>query len=305
VPARAPATSWVAYDVGVRPDSVDEVERALAAESYLPDRGLATAIFLSLAMGRPLLLEGEAGVGKTEVGKTLARVLGAELIRLQCYEGIDAAQALYEWDYARQLLYARALQAGELDPQERVSELYGPEFLLARPLLHAIRAGGEAVLLVDELDRADDEFEAFLLEVLSDYSVTVPELGTIAAPSPPAVVITSNRTRELHDALKRRCLYHWIDFPELEREVEIVRLRAPGVSDELARSVATTVGRLRELDLVKPPGVAEAIDWATALSLLGASSANGRPAGETLGWAVKNRDDLRRVESELPELARD
>jgi MoxR-like ATPase len=287
----------------VRPDSVDAVERSLAAESYLPDRGLATAIYLSLAMGRPLLLEGEAGVGKTEVGKTLARILDGQLIRLQCYEGIDAAQALYEWDYARQLLYARALQAGELDPQERVSELYGPEFLLERPLLRAIRAGGQAVLLVDELDRADDEFEAFLLEVLSDYTVTVPELGTIAAESPPAVVITSNRTRELHDALKRRCLYHWIDFPELEREVEIVRLRAPGVSEELARSVAATVGRLRALDLVKPPGVAEAIDWATALALLGAPSVAGEPARQTLGWAVKNRDDQRRVEAELPELA--
>jgi len=289
----------------MRMDSVDAVERALGAESYLPDRGLATAIFLSLAMGRPLLLEGEAGVGKTEVGKTLARILGSELIRLQCYEGIDAAQALYEWDYSRQLLYARALQAGELDPQERVAELYGPEFLLERPLLRAIRAGGEAVLLIDELDRADDEFEAFLLELLSEYAVTVPELGTIAAAAPPAVVVTSNRTRELHDALKRRCLYHWIDFPELEREVEIVCLRAPGVSTELARSVATTVARLRELDLVKRPGVAEAIDWAQALALLGASSADGAPARETLGWAVKNRDDLRRVEAELPELARE
>jgi len=289
----------------MRMDSVDAVERALGAESYLPDRGLATAIFLSLAMGRPLLLEGEAGVGKTEVGKTLARILGSELIRLQCYEGIDAAQALYEWDYSRQLLYARALQAGELEPQERVAELYGPEFLLERPLLRAIRAGGEAVLLIDELDRADDEFEAFLLELLSEYAVTVPELGTIAAAAPPAVVVTSNRTRELHDALKRRCLYHWIDFPELEREVEIVCLRAPGVSTELARSVATTVARLRELDLVKRPGVAEAIDWAQALALLGASSADGAPARETLGWAVKNRDDLRRVEAELPELARE
>jgi MoxR-like ATPase len=286
-------------------DSIDEVERALGAESYLPDRGLATSIFLSLAMGRPLLLEGEAGVGKTEVGKALARILGAELIRLQCYEGIDAAQALYEWDYSRQLLYARALQAGELDLGQRVAELYGPEFLLERPLLRAIRAESAAVLLIDELDRADDEFEAFLLEVLSEYAVTVPELGTISAAEPPAVVITSNRTRELHDALKRRCLYHWIDFPELDREVEIVRLRAPGVSEQLARSVATTVGRLRELDLVKRPGVAEAIDWAQALSLLGASSANGAPARETLGWAVKNRDDQRRVEAELPELTRE
>jgi MoxR-like ATPase len=286
-------------------DSVDEVHQALAAESYLPDRGLATAIYLSLAMGRPLLLEGEAGVGKTEVGKTLARILGAELIRLQCYEGIDASQALYEWDYSRQLLYVRALQAGELDPQERVAEMYGADFLLERPLLRAIQAGGGAVLLIDELDRADDEFEAFLLEVLSEYSVTVPELGTIAASEPPAVVITSNRTRELHDALKRRCLYHWIDFPELEREVEIVRLRAPGVSEQLARSVAAVVGQLRSLDLVKRPGVAEAIDWAQALALLGASAADGPAARETLGWAVKNRDDLRRVEAELPELARE
>jgi MoxR-like ATPase len=284
-------------------DSVDQVERALAAESYLPDRGLATSIFLALSMGRPLLLEGEAGVGKTEVGKTLARILDAELIRLQCYEGIDAAQALYEWDYSRQLLYARALQTGELDPDERVSELYGSDFLLERPLLRAIRVGAGAVLLIDELDRADDEFEAFLLEVLSEYAVTVPELGTISAAAPPAVVVTSNRTRELHDALKRRCLYHWIDFPELEREVEIVRLRAPGVSEPLARSVAETIGRLRELDLVKVPGVAEAIDWAQALSLLGASAADGAAAKETIGWAVKNRDDLRRVEAELPELA--
>ena len=285
--------------------SVDDVERALATESYLPDRGLATAIFLALAMGRPLLLEGEAGVGKTEVGKTLARILEAELIRLQCYEGIDAGQALYEWDYSRQLLYARALQAGDVEPHERVAELYSADFLLERPLLRAIRSGSGAVLLIDELDRADDEFEAFLLEVLSDYTVTVPELGTIAANEAPPVVITSNRTRELHDALKRRCLYHWIDFPDLEREVEIVRLRAPGISEPLARSVATAVGRLRGVDLVKPPGVAEAIDWAQALALLGATSVNGSAARETLGWAVKNRDDLRRVEAELPELLRD
>jgi MoxR-like ATPase len=273
--------------------SVDEVERALADASYLPDRGLATAIYLAVRMGRPLLLEGEAGVGKTEVAKTLATVLGAELIRLQCYEGIDSAQALYEWDYARQLLYARALQDGEI--RERVSELYGPEFLLERPLLHALRAGPNAVLLVDELDRADDEFEAFLLEVLSDFSVTVPELGTIAAEAPPIVVVTSNRTRELHDALKRRCLYHWIDFPSLEREVAIVRRRAPEVSDSLARSVAGEIARLRSLDLAKPPGVAEAIDWAQALALLGAESADGEAGRETLGWAVKNREDLGRA----------
>ena len=276
----------VTYDVAVIFGSVDEVERALRADSYVADRGLATAIYLALRMGRPLLLEGEAGVGKTEVGKTLGRLLGAELIRLQCYEGIDASQALYEWDYARQLLYARGVaEVGE------VSELYGPEFLVERPLLRAVRAGSGAVLLVDELDRADDEFEAFLLEVLSDFSVTVPEVGTIAAEEPPAVVITSNRTRELHDALKRRCLYHWIDFPELEREVEIIRLRAPGVDEALARGVAREVERLRSLDLLKPPGIAEAIDWAQALAMLGASPQDG----EALGYVLKNREDLERA----------
>ena len=285
--------------------SVTEVEQALRGESYLPDRGLATAIYLSVAMGRPLLLEGEAGVGKTEVGKTLARILEADLIRLQCYEGIDASQALYEWDYARQLLYARALQEGEVAVGERVSELYGPEFLVERPLLRAIRAGSRAVLLVDELDRADDEFEAFLLEVLSDFTVTVPELGTIEAGEPPVVVITSNRTRELHDALKRRCLYHWIEFPDVAREAEIIRLRAPGVEEPLAQSVAETVARLRALDLVKRPGAAEAIDWATALSLLGADSVNGDAAKETLGAAVKNREDQARVEAAWGELVED
>ncbi len=289
----------------MRPTSVHDVEAALRDESYLADHGLATAIYLSLAMRRPLLLEGEPGVGKTEVAKTLARVLEAELVRLQCYEGIDASQALYEWDYSRQLLYARALQGGELDPKERVHELYGPEFLLERPLLKAIRLGHTAVLLIDELDRSDDEFEAFLLEILSDFTVTVPELGTLHADTPPAVVITSNRTRELHDALKRRCLYHWIDFPDLEREIEIIRLRVPGVSEQLARSVATTIASLRGLDLIKPPGAAEAIDWAAALHLLGAESVNGDAAHATLGWAVKNRDDVQRVEQALPELTRD
>jgi MoxR-like ATPase len=282
--------------------SVQHVEQALREQDYLPDHGLATAIYLALAMGRPLLLEGEAGVGKTEVAKTLATVLRADLIRLQCYEGIDAHEALYEWDYSRQLLYVRALQAGEVDARSRVEELYGPEFLLERPLLQAVRAGSAAVLLVDELDRADDEFEAFLLEVLSEFAVTVPELGTISAAEPPAVIVTSNRTRELHDALKRRCLYHWIDFPDLEREVAIIRLRAPGVSEALARSVAEGVARLRELDLVKPPGVAEAIDWAQALALLGAESLDGARSEETLGWAVKNHDDLRLAREELPAL---
>jgi MoxR-like ATPase len=286
----------------VRFDSIEQVAEALKREDYLPDHGLTTAIYLSLEMGRPLLLEGEAGVGKTEVGKTLARALDADLIRLQCYEGIDASQALYEWDYSRQLLYARTLQAGELDPNARLRELYGSDFLIERPLLRSIRAGRRAVLLIDELDRADDEFEAFLLEVLSDYTVTVPEIGTIAAKEPPVVVVTSNRTRELHDALKRRCLYHWIDFPDLEREVKIIRLRAPGVSEALARSVATTVERLRALDLVKRPGAAEAIDWAAALALLGVESVEGDGDGETLGWVVKNREDLRIASSELAEL---
>jgi MoxR-like ATPase len=275
----------------------EHISERLAEVGYVADRDLAIALWLMEFLKRPLLLEGEAGVGKTEVAKTLARLLDAELIRLQCYEGIDSAQALYEWDYARQLLYARALQEGEIG--ERVSELYGPEFLLERPLLHALRAGPSAVLLVDELDRADDEFEAFLLEVLSDFSVTVPELGTIAAAEPPVVVVTSNRTRELHDALKRRCLYHWIDFPALEREVAIVRLRAPEVSDALARSVAEAVSRLRALELSKAPGIAEAIDWARALAILGADSVDGGPARETLGWAVKNVEDLRRAEAEL------
>jgi MoxR-like ATPase len=285
------------YDGPVRFGSVDEVERALAAADYLPDRGLATAVYLAVATRRPLLLEGEAGVGKTEVAKTLSRIVGARLIRLQCYEGIDSAQALYEWDYARQLLYARAVQAGEI--RERVTELYGAEFLLERPLLQAVRGGAHAVLLVDELDRADDEFEAFLLEVLSDFSITIPEIGTVTADVPPLVVVTSNRTRELHDALKRRCLYHWIDFPTLEREVEIVRLRAPEVSDSLARSVAEAVSRLRALELAKPPGIAEAIDWARALAILGADGVDGAHARDTLGWAVKNVEDLRRAEAEL------
>jgi MoxR-like ATPase len=283
--------------------SVADVESALEAHSYLPDHGLATAIYLALAMRRPLLLEGEPGVGKTEVSKTLARILDADLVRLQCYEGIDASQALYEWDYSRQLLYARALQGGELDVKERVHELYGPEFLLERPLLRAIREGRKAVLLIDELDRSDDEFEAFLLEVLSDFTVTVPEMGTIHADDPPTVIITSNRTRELHDALKRRCLYHWIDYPGLEREVAIIKLRVPGVSEQLARAVATAVATLRGLDLIKPPGAAEAIDWAHALTILGADGVEDGAGRSTLGWVVKNHDDLQRVEEALPELS--
>jgi MoxR-like ATPase len=282
--------------------TVDDVKTALIGKGYLADQGLATAILLALKMGRPLLLEGEPGVGKTEVAKALALILSAELIRLQCYEGIDAAQALYEWDYGRQLLFARALQDGELDPERRVAQLYGADFLLERPLLKAIRAGSNAVLLIDEIDRADDEFEAFLLEALSDFTVTIPEMGTIHAKTPPVVILTSNRTRELHHALTRRCLYHWISYPDLEREVRIIHLRAPGVTEQLARSVAVAVSRLRQLDLIKPPGAAEAIDWARALALLGAEALDAETGRMTLGWAVKNHDDLRLVELRLHEI---
>ena len=272
----------------------------LRSEGYLADRPLAVSLYLSLEMRRPLLLEGEAGVGKTEVAKTLARVLGRQLIRLQCYEGIDSAQALYEWDYARQLLYTRVAHEQSL----KLANLYSEEFLIERPLLRAMRLGSRALLLIDELDRADDEFEAFLLEVLSEFAVTVPELGTIAAPEPPAVIITSNRTRELHDALTRRCLFHWIDFPELERETEIIRTRAPEVSDRLARSVAQAVDRLRALDLVKPPGIAEAIDWTRALALLGSEDARGPAALETIGAVVKRREDQDLVTAVAEDLLR-
>jgi MoxR-like ATPase len=281
---------------------VDQLQQALEGERYIADRGLAVSVYLALTLRRPLLLEGEPGVGKTEVARTLARVLAARLIRLQCYEGIDAGQALYEWNYSRQLLYARTLQEGALDPDRKAAELYGPEFLVERPLLAAVREGSGAVLLIDELDRADEEFEAFLLEVLADGAVTIPEIGTVAAATPPVVVLTSNRTRELHDALKRRCLYHWIDYPDREREVQIIRLRAPEASEALAESVAELVGRLRSLDLAKPPGPAEAIDWTRALAALGIGSVDADSAGETLGWAVKGRDDLAIARRALPEL---
>ncbi len=238
---------------------------------------------VALSLRRPLLLEGEPGVGKTEIAKVLAAVLGRELIRLQCYEGIDTHQALYEWDYTRQLLHIRASTE-----TTAVQELFGPEFLLERPLLKALRAGAGAVLLIDEIDRADDEFEAFLLEMLSDFQITIPEIGTITAATPPLVVLTSNRTRELHDALKRRCMYHWIDYPTAEREVEIVTLRRPDVDAALARKVVAAVHRLRELDLAKPPGVAETIDWAGTLAFLGETDLTD----ESLGAVLKDRDDL-------------
>ena len=278
--------------------SVDELQRALDGESYLADRGLATAIHLALSLDKPLLLEGEAGVGKTEVAKVLSSLLGRRLIRLQCYEGIDASQALYEWNYSRQLIAVRAMDA--VDAEAHVQDLFGPDFLVERPLLAAIRAGSHAVLLVDELDRADDEFEAFLLEILSEFAVTIPEIGRVVAETPPAVVVTSNRTRELHDALKRRCLYHWIDHPELEREIQIVRVRAPHVNEALARDVASAVLRLREMDLAKLPGVAETIDWANALAFLGAERLDRSIAADTLGAVVKDHEDQQFV---MPRLA--
>jgi MoxR-like ATPase len=280
--------------------SVDELQAALSEHAYLADRGLTTAIYLALSLDKPLLLEGEAGVGKTEVAKVLAELLGRHLIRLQCYEGIDASQALYEWNYSRQLIAVRAMDAATAETH--VEDLFGPQFLVERPLLAAIRAGSGAVLLVDELDRADDEFEAFLLEILSEFAVTIPEIGRVAALTPPAVVVTSNRTRELHDALKRRCLYHWIDHPGLEREVEIVRTRAPHVSATLARDVATAVMRLRELDLAKLPGVAETIDWANALAFLGAERLDGTLAADTLGAVVKDHEDQELVAAHLAEV---
>ena len=280
--------------------SVDQLDAALREHSYLADRGLATAIYLSLSLGKPLLLEGEAGVGKTEVAKTLATLLDRELIRLQCYEGIDASQALYEWNYSRQLIAVRAMDAG--DAATHVEDLFAEEFLVQRPLLAAIRAGDRAVLLVDELDRADDEFEAFLLEILSEFAVTIPEVGRVGAETPPAVIITSNRTRELHDALKRRCLYHWIDHPALEREVDIVRTRAPHVTEALARDVAEAVARLRELDLAKLPGVAETIDWANALAFLGADRLTEPLATDTLGSVVKDHEDQELVTSRLSQV---
>ena len=281
------------------PESIEALQQALAEHAYLADRGLATSIFLALSLGQPLLLEGEAGVGKTEVAKALAETFDLELIRLQCYEGIDASQALYEWDYARQLLYVRALSAEGIYSEQATDEVFGPRFLLERPLLKGLRAGRNAVLLIDEVDRADDEFEAFLLEVLSDFQVTIPEVGTIRAAHPPIVVLTSNRTRELHDALKRRCLYHWIDFPNLERELEIVKARAPEVSIELATKVAEAVERLRTLDLLKNPGVAETIGWAKALAFLGVSALDRTTADPTLGTVIKDHDDLLKVRNEL------
>jgi MoxR-like ATPase len=281
-------------------ETVDDVRAALAQHDYLADEGLATAIFLAMRLQRPLLLEGEAGVGKTEVAKVLSRWTGGELVRLQCYEGIDSSQAVYEWDYARQLLHLRAVEAGGGEVVE--DELYSERFLVKRPLMRAIAyeagalgAVAPPVLLVDEVDRADDEFEAFLLEILSDYTVTVPELGTFRAGTPPLVVVTSNRTRDVHDALKRRCLYHWLAHPDFDRELAILRLRAPEVPEQLARQVAAAVESMRELELYKPPGVAETLDWANALAALGRTTIDEHSVEVTLGTILKYREDQERT----------
>lgn len=281
------------------PQTVGELTEKLRQGGYLADRGLATSLLVSLSLHRPVLLEGEVGVGKTELAKVLAAVFGRRLIRLQCYEGIDTNQALYEWDYARQMLQIRALSERQAAGDEAVDKLFGPKFLLERPLLAAIRAGEQAVLLIDEIDRADDEFEAFLLEILSDFQISIPEIGTIAAVSPPVVVLTSNRTRDLHDALRRRCMYHWIGYPSAERELEIVLTRAPAAAEVLARKVVAAVHRLRELDLAKPPGVAETIDWVAALGFLGETDLSPGTAADTIGAVIKDRDDLDLVLDQL------
>jgi MoxR-like ATPase len=284
--------------------TVDELTEDLRSIGYVANRGLATSLLISMKLGRPILLEGEVGVGKTELAKSISKLLGRKLIRLQCYEGIDTNQALYEWDYARQMLQIRAMSGNEVSDKS-VDDLFGSKFLIERPLLQAIKAGDQCVLLIDEVDRADDEFEAFLLELLSDFQITIPEIGTIAATSRPIVILTSNRTRELHDALKRRCLYNWIGFPAQEQEIEIVKSRVPGVSDQLASKVVGTVNKLREMDLEKSPGVAETIDWVQSLEAIGASSLNETNAAQTLGAVIKGRDDLEYVSGSLAEIVSD
>ena len=285
--------------------SVTELTETLRTGGYLADRGLATALFIALELGRPLLLEGEVGVGKTELAKVLSTVLDRRLIRLQCYEGIDTYQALYEWDYARQMLQVRALTEQQIHGDDAVDGLFTEKFLLERPLLEAVRAGDQCVLLIDEIDRADDEFEAFLLELLSDFQITIPEVGTIVAQAPPIVILTSNRTRELHDALKRRCLYHWIDYPDVEQEVAIVRVRLPEVPETLARKVVAAVNRLRDMELAKPPGVAETLDWVAALEVVGAADLDVDGARDTLGSVIKDRDDLDEVHGDLQAVVSD
>ncbi|MGZ3586731.1 MAG: AAA family ATPase [Candidatus Limnocylindrales bacterium] len=292
---------------GTRPvqtGSIEGLQAAFREAGYIADRSLATTIFLSLELGRPLLLEGEAGVGKTEVAKVLATALETRLIRLQCYEGLDVNTAVYEWNYPRQMLEIRLLEAQGAAQQATAHDIFGPEFLIKRPLLQALEAtdGAAPVLLIDEIDRADEEFEAYLLEILSDFQVTVPEIGTIRAERPPSVVLTSNRTREVHDALKRRCLYHWIDYPSASKEFEIVVTRLPGVPDRLAREVVGFVQRLRESDLTKVPGIAETLDWAAALVALGAEELSPVLIDETLGALLKYQEDVRQVRGSTAEL---
>jgi MoxR-like ATPase len=278
--------------------TIDDLQASLQSQSYFADRGLATSIFLSLKLGRPLFLEGEAGVGKTEVAKVLAQILGTNLIRLQCYEGLDVHHAVYEWNYSRQLMHIRVLEARGERPNE--AEIFSREFLLSRPLLQAIEEVGDQppVLLVDELDRSDEEFEAFLLEILSDFQVTIPEIGTIKALRPPIVVVTSNRTREVHDALKRRCLYHWIDYPTLEKELEIVRAKVPECQDQLARQVTGFIQEVRRSDLYKVPGVAETLDWTAALVALDQRALEPAVVTETLGVILKYQDDIEKIVEE-------
>ncbi|MGA8481039.1 MAG: MoxR family ATPase [Chthoniobacterales bacterium] len=277
------------------PRSIQELSELLADQKYLADQGLATALFLALQMGRPLLLEGSPGVGKTEVAKALAGAFGKRLIRLQCYEGIDVSQALYEWDFARQMVAIRAAEITATGPVSVSDQLFSRRFLLERPLLAALQAGSSGVLLIDEIDRADDEFEAFLLEFLAEFQITIPELGTVSAQTPPVVILTSNRTREMHDALKRRCFYHWIDYPTQSREKEIILLRAPEVEALLAEKVVAAVARMRELALLKKPGIAESIDWANGLQRLQVRDLKDNAVDQTLGLVLKERDDLMHV----------
>ncbi len=287
--------------------TIDDLQAALARHAYISDRGLATALFLALKLGRPLLLEGEAGVGKTEVAKVLAALLDRPLLRLQCYEGLDLQNAAYEWNYSRQILHIRLMEAaGHLHTDAAQQELFGPDFLLKRPLLQAIDSGGAApVLLIDELDRADEEFEAFLLELLSDFQITIPELGTIKATEPPIVIITSNRTREVHDALRRRCFYHWIDFPSFDKELAIVAARAPQAGDVLARQIVAFVQAVRREELYKLPGVAETLDWLAALVALGRPSLDRAAVDDTLGVLLKYREDIERIEQRAADLLQD
>ncbi len=285
------------------PTTIEEVEGRLRERRYIGDRALATSIFLALQLKKPLFIEGEAGVGKTEAAKVMADVLGARLIRLQCYEGIDLAHAVYEWNYPRQLLHIRLMGEGQ-ERRAAEREIFSSEFLLRRPLLDAIDNDDATppVLLIDEIDRSDEEFEAFLLELLSEFQVSIPEIGTIKARQVPFVVITSNRTREVHDALKRRCLYHWIDYPDLDKEVEIVRARAPEAADGLAREVAALVQGLRGMELYKVPGVAETLDWARSLAALGATQIDATLVNATMGAALKYQEDLERVREQVPAL---